>query len=59
MTYHSVVERVHSAISAAGRGEDEVTLGAVSKTKTVEVILVVYEQGHRDFGENRAQEMAE
>ncbi len=59
MTYQSVVERVHSAISAAGRGEDEVTLVAVSKTKTAEEILAVYEQGHRDFGENRAQEMAE
>lgn len=59
MTYQSVVERVHSAISAAGRSEDEVTLVAVSKTKTAEEILAVYEQGHRDFGENRAQEMAE
>ena len=31
---------------------------AVSKTKSVDEIARVYEQGHRDFGENRAQELA-
>ena len=32
---------------------------AVSKAKPVSEIEAVYELGHRDFGENRAQEMAE
>jgi len=31
---------------------------AVSKTMTVDEVLAVYEQGHRDFGENRADELA-
>jgi len=35
----------------------QVTLVAVSKTKPVEKIMELYEQGQRIFGENRAQEM--
>lgn len=36
-----------------------VTLVAVSKTKPVEDIMEAYEAGHRDFGENKIQEMVE
>jgi pyridoxal phosphate enzyme (YggS family) len=36
-----------------------VKLVAVSKTKPVEDILALYTMGHRDFGENYVQEMAE
>lgn len=36
-----------------------VTLVAVSKTHPVEKIMPIYRAGHRIFGENRAQEMAE
>jgi len=36
-----------------------VTLVAVSKTKSVEEILDLYHLGHKDFGENYVQEMAE
>lgn len=32
---------------------------AVSKTKTIEQILEVYNVGHRDFGENKVQELAD
>ncbi len=35
-----------------------VKLVAVSKTKPVELIQEAYEAGHRDFGENKAQELA-
>jgi len=35
------------------------TLVAVSKTKPNEAILQLYEQGHRDFGENRVQELTD
>lgn len=38
---------------------DIVTLVAVSKTKPVSDILQAYEAGHRVFGENKIQEMAE
>lgn len=37
----------------------KVTLVAVSKTKTAEDILELYEMGHRDFGENYVQELTE
>jgi len=36
-----------------------VTLVAVSKTRTTEEILEMYEAGQRDFGENRVQELVE
>ena len=36
----------------------QVTLVAVSKTKPVEMLQAVYDAGQRDFGENKAQEMA-
>jgi len=36
-----------------------VTLVAVSKTKPVEEIRELYDLGHRDFGENYVQELAE
>ncbi|XOV68248.1 MAG: YggS family pyridoxal phosphate-dependent enzyme [Fluviicola sp.] len=38
---------------------DNVILVAVSKTKPVSDIQEAYDHGHRVFGENRAQEMAE
>jgi pyridoxal phosphate enzyme (YggS family) len=37
----------------------EVTLIAVSKTKPHEDIMTAYEAGHRDFGENKIQEMTD
>lgn len=37
----------------------EVTLVAVSKTKPNEDILKAYKTGHRDFGENKIQELTE
>lgn len=38
---------------------DGVTLVAVTKTKPIEDIREAYDAGHRDFGENRVQEMEE
>lgn len=38
---------------------ETVTLVAVSKTKPIEDILEVYHTGHRVFGENKIQEMAQ
>ena len=37
---------------------DNVTLVAVSKTKPDEAILEAYQAGHRDFGENKVQDLA-
>jgi len=36
---------------------EQVNLVAVSKTKPAQDILVAYQSGHRDFGENKAQEL--
>lgn len=36
---------------------DNVTLVAVSKTKPDEMVLEAYEAGHRDFGENKVQDL--
>jgi hypothetical protein len=59
MSYEQVVERVAAASARVGRDPASVTLVAVSKAKPVSDIEAVYRLGHRDFGENRAQEMAE
>ena len=58
MSYETVMGRVASAAAGAGRATDDITVVAVSKTKGPDEILEVYEKGHRDFGENRAQELA-
>lgn len=54
---HSVQERVKNACARAGRDEKSVCLIAVSKTKPVENITELYQDGQRVFGENKVQEM--
>ena len=49
-------EEISSAVKAGRFGQD-VTLVAVSKTHPVEMIMEAYDQGIRDFGENKVQEM--
>ncbi|MEO1438735.1 MAG: alanine racemase, partial [Bacteroidota bacterium] len=39
--------------------QQNVTLVAVSKTRPVEAIQALYDEGHLDFGENKVQEMVE
>lgn len=48
----------YNAIKAVA-DERNATLVAVSKTKPIEAILELYNLGHRDFGENYVQELAE
>lgn len=50
--------RIAAATARAGRDPDSVRLIAVSKGKTADEIMAAYQAGQRDFGENRAQEMA-
>lgn len=47
-------QTIHQELSATG-----VTLVAVSKTKPASDILELYNLGHRDFGENYVQELAD
>ncbi|NNC74603.1 MAG: YggS family pyridoxal phosphate-dependent enzyme [Acidimicrobiia bacterium] len=52
-------ERVAAAERRVGREPGSVTVVAVSKGRSIEQILECYETGHRDFGENRANELLE
>jgi pyridoxal phosphate enzyme (YggS family) len=55
----AVRDRIAAAAAAAGRSPNEVTLVVVSKGRSLDQIREVYAAGHRDFGENRAQELVE
>lgn len=57
--YTAVVDRVRTAAAGADRSPEDVTLVAVSKGRDVSTIRRLYDLGHRDFGENRAQELRE
>jgi pyridoxal phosphate enzyme (YggS family) len=59
MSYEQVVDRIGAAAVRVGRDPSAITLVAISKSKPVSDIRALYDFGHRDFGENRAQEMAE
>lgn len=54
-----VEENIQEACDKAGRKRSEVTLIAVSKTKPVEMLQEIYNEGIREFGENKVQEMCE
>jgi pyridoxal phosphate enzyme (YggS family) len=53
-----VLAGVAEAAARAGRDPAEITVVAVSKGHGPEEIMAAYDAGHRDFGENRAQELA-
>ncbi|MEJ2747308.1 MAG: YggS family pyridoxal phosphate enzyme, partial [Anaerolineae bacterium] len=57
--YTAVTQRMTQAAQRAGRNLDDITLVAVTKTWPAEVVLAAYEAGMRQFGENRAGELAE
>lgn len=58
VSLQSVFERMAEAAARSGRSVDQITLIAVGKTQPIEVLMEAYEAGHRDFGENRAAELA-
>ncbi|TFV66809.1 UNVERIFIED_ORG: YggS family pyridoxal phosphate-dependent enzyme [Bacillus sp. AZ43] len=53
----AVRERIDAAARAAGRDPAAVTLIAVSKTWPADDVRALAASGHRDFGENRVQEL--
>jgi len=56
----SIVEKkICEACKRANRSRDEVTLIAVSKTKPISMLEEIYNEGIRDFGENKVQELTE
>lgn len=52
-----VIDNIQKACEKAGRDVKEVTLIAVSKTKPIPMLQEVYDNGIRDFGENKVQEI--
>lgn len=58
MSLESVKERIAGAAERAGRRPDSVRLVVVTKGQTPTAIRGLYDQGQREFGENRAQELA-
>jgi len=56
---NDVEERICKACMRAGRKREEVTLVAVSKTKPISMLEPIYQEGIREFGENKVQELCE
>lgn len=57
--YQHVLQRIHKTCQQAERRPDSVALLAVSKTKPVEDIEFIAQQGQTSFGENYVQEALE
>ncbi|MFO7638049.1 MAG: YggS family pyridoxal phosphate-dependent enzyme [bacterium] len=53
---HALEDEIASACDHAGRRRSELTLVAVSKTRTADELVVAARAGIADFGENRVQE---
>ncbi|MBI4788637.1 MAG: YggS family pyridoxal phosphate-dependent enzyme [Chloroflexi bacterium] len=51
-----VQRRIRTAAESAGRNPDDITLIAVSKTFSAEMLVAAYQLGVRHFGENRVEE---
>lgn len=55
--YAQVCERISRAAARSGRARDDVLLVAVTKTAEPEQIRAMMDLGHKDFGENRVQQL--
>lgn len=58
MSLATVRRRIADAAERSGRDVESITLIAVGKTHPVETLMAAYEAGQRDYGENRAAELA-
>lgn len=56
--YEAVKQRIADATRKVGRKPDDVVLVAVTKNASIDVVRELLALGHRDFGENRAQQLA-
>lgn len=50
-------EKIQEALEKAGRGDEKITLAAVSKTVGPEEVALAWQEGYRVFAENRPQEL--
>ncbi len=55
--YLDLKSKIKAVCQRCGRDENEIKIVAVSKTFPAEYILELYNAGHKDFGENRVQEL--
>ncbi|MCF0122062.1 MAG: YggS family pyridoxal phosphate-dependent enzyme [Lachnospiraceae bacterium] len=55
--YKTVQQKIRNACNRCGREYSEVTLIVVGKTQSVEMLQKIYDLNHRDFGENKVQEL--
>jgi pyridoxal phosphate enzyme (YggS family) len=55
--YKQVTTRIAEAAHRAGRRPEEIVLVAVTKNAPIDVVRGLMALGHRDFGENRAQQL--
>ncbi len=53
----AVQQNIANAAARGGRNPQDITLIAVSKTKPVDMIRQIYDEGIREFGENKVQEI--
>lgn len=53
----AVQQNIVNAAARGGRNPQDITLIAVSKTKPVDMIRQIYDEGIREFGENKVQEI--
>ncbi|HKX75548.1 MAG TPA: YggS family pyridoxal phosphate-dependent enzyme [Acidimicrobiia bacterium] len=58
LRYREVQQRIERAAHRQGRSPQDVLLVVVGKGRPVEALSALYDLGHRDFGENRAKELA-
>ena len=54
--YRQIKQHIHDKAVACGRSPDDIALIAVAKTYPIDAIASAYQEGCRDFGENRVQE---
>ena len=57
--YKEVKQRVAKAAERSGRSANSVYLIAVTKFAEPEDIRALIEMGHRDFGENKVQQLSQ
>jgi pyridoxal phosphate enzyme (YggS family) len=52
----AVKRHIHEIAARSGRVPDEITLVAVSKTRSLDEVRLAIDAGHKDFGENTVQD---
>lgn len=57
--YDAVKDNIEKACARSNRNPEDVTLIAVSKTKSVPMLEEIYNHGCRNFGENKVQELVD